>query len=32
LDLRFPPELASDLVARPEVVDFVEVVAETCFT
>lgn len=30
--LGFRPEFASDLVARPEVVDFVEVVAETCFT
>jgi len=30
--LGFRPEFASDLMARPEVVDFVEVVAETCFT
>jgi uncharacterized protein len=30
--LGFRAEFASHLVARPEVVDFVEVVAETCFT
>jgi uncharacterized protein (UPF0276 family) len=30
--LGFRPELAADLVAAPRTVDFVEVVAETCYT
>lgn len=30
--LGWRPELAADLFARPDVVDFVEVVAESCFT
>ncbi|MCX5744737.1 MAG: DUF692 family protein [Proteobacteria bacterium] len=30
--LGFRPEFATELVARPDHVDFVEVVAETCFT
>jgi len=30
--LGFRAELAADLVAQPRVVDFVEVVAETCYT
>lgn len=32
IGLGFRPELASDLLASPESVDFVEIVAETCFT
>lgn len=30
--LGFRPELAGDLMVRPQLVDFVEIVAETCFT
>jgi uncharacterized protein (UPF0276 family) len=30
--LGFRPELACELMARPHIVDFVEIVAETCFT
>lgn len=32
LGLGFRPELATDLMASPDTVDFVEIVAETCFT
>src|SRR5690348_7428399 len=31
VDLGHRPEIAADLLAAPEVVDFVEVVAEACF-
>jgi uncharacterized protein len=30
--LGYRPELAADLMASPGLVDFVEIVAETCFT